>query len=435
MKSLSFMEKLSLAYHFFTKITPTMIFPYKSPEEIRAYQFERIKSILIEAYEHVPFYRKLYDKSGVDVYSIQSLEEFSQKIPCIVKSDIINHTDEFINDKYQKESLTLSRSSGTSGVFVDLYADASVYIKIEIQVIRMIKEIYKKYSPFDKEVLVYTSEYPVSSILGMYRSYYVNNLENSDRIFNFIIEKKPTVLAVYPSILREIINNIDYDYKSLGIKLIITNSEASSQLERDYFSRVFNCDVIDEFSSEEIQSIAYQCKEHNYHEVADCSFIEVLEYDSNAPVPDGQIGELTGTSLLNYAMPMIRYRHGDSVVKSGQTCPCGKNTPVFSRLEGRCNSSFVKKNGKSIPSGKLLDWSYSLVLNKNYRVQEFQIVQDSLTDISIYLVAKQLSHEEKEDIISYFQTFFGTDLNVTLHIVDTISKTSSGKHIPIYSKI
>jgi phenylacetate-CoA ligase len=155
-----------------------MKFPYKSLEEIREYQFKRIKELLIEAFEHVPFYRKLYTKCNVDVYSINSLEDFARKIPCITKKDITDHVDEFISDKFRKDALTLSRSSGTSGTVVDLYADENVYIDVEIQVIRMIKEIYDNYSPFDKEVLVYTSEYPVSSIMGFYRSYYINNLKD-----------------------------------------------------------------------------------------------------------------------------------------------------------------------------------------------------------------------------------------------------------------
>lgn len=435
MRSLTFIEKLSLAYKYITEINSVMSFPYKTRDEIRAFQLKKIQNLLIEAYNNVPFYKKLYDSHGVNVYNIKSLNDFSQMIPTITKKDIAEHGDEFINTRFKKKKLVLSRSSGTTGAFIDLYSDSSVYINVEIQVIRMIRELYDKYSFRDKEVLVYTSEYPISSIFGAFHAYYINNLESYNNIFNFILQKRPTVLAIYPSILREIIRRIIYDFKSLEIKLIITNSEASSQVERQYFAEIFNCTVIDEFSSEEIQSIAYQCKFQNYHEIPDCSYIELLESDSDKPVRIGERGEIVGTSLLNFAMPLIRYRQGDTAISSLETCQCGKNTPVLVKLEGRCNSSFHRINGDTIPSGKLLDWSYSLVLDKGYKIHEFQIIQETMKEIVIYLVADTISGEVIKSIETEFNDLFGEEFHVEVIIVEKIPKTKSGKHIPIISKV
>lgn len=435
MRALSFMERLSLASQYFCRIKKIMKFPYKSLDEIRAYQFKEIKALLIEAYENVDFYKKFYDEHNVDVYTISSLEEFSEKIPCITKKDIIENTQAFINKKYKNKPLILSRSSGSSGTMVDLYADSSLYTEIELRVIRMIKEIYSKYSAFEKEVLVYTSEYPVSSIMGMYRSFFVSNLLNYEKIFEFILEKKPTVIAIYPSILREIIQHLSYDFKSLGIKLIITNSEASTQLERDDFAKIFDCDVIDEFSSEELQSIAYQCSEKKYHEVSDCTYIEILELNSDKTAPMGEIGEITGTCLLNHAMPMIRYRQGDLATLTVTDCACNKCTPILKHLEGRKNSSFLKRNGEIIPSGKLLDWAYSLVLDKSYKISEYKIIQESFEAVTILIVCNSLSEQDMQEIAESFKAMFGEEFTVSVELVDRIEKTKAGKQIPIISKI
>lgn len=435
MRALSFMESFALALQYLCKTKTIMKFPYKPLDEIRMYQFKKIKELLIEAYENVAFYKKFYDEHNVDVYSISSLKEFSEKIPCITKKDIINNPQAFINKKYKNKRLILSRSSGSSGTMVDLYADGSLYAEIELRVIRMIKEIYCKYSAFEKEVLVYTSEYPVSSIMGMYRSYYVSNLLNYEKIFEFILEKKPTVIAIYPSILREIIQHVSYDFKSLGIKLIIINSEASTQMERDNFAKLFACDVIDEFSSEELQSIAYQCSEKRYHEVSDCTYIEILELNSDKAVPMGEIGEITGTCLLNHAMPMIRYRQGDLAALTATNCACKKCTPVLKHLEGRKNASFIKENGEIIPSGKLLDWAYSLVLDKNFNISEYKIIQESFWMVTVLIVSNDFSEQDAQELAESFKAMFGNEFTVSVQLVDHIEKTKAGKHIPIISKI
>ena len=303
-------------------------FPFQKPDLIKKYQWEIIKRIVTEAYIHVPFYRERYAGLDVNPLNLNSFADF-EKLPTISKKDLVNNELSFVDERYDINSLIRSKTSGSSGVFLDIYCPEDMFVKEELQVLRMLKDLCPSYNLFSREVLVYTSKYPVSSILGFYKAYYINNLESAKTIFNFIKEKRPTVVAIYPSILREILNCIKYDFKSLGIKLILTNSEQSTQAERDRFSREFNCSVKDEFSSEELQSIACQCNENLYHEVSDCSYIEILGIDTDETVKRNEIGEIVGTCLINDAMPLIRYRQGDLARKTDITCPCGKKTPVI----------------------------------------------------------------------------------------------------------
>jgi phenylacetate-coenzyme A ligase PaaK-like adenylate-forming protein len=47
--------------------------------------------------------------------------------------------------------------------------------------------------------------------------------------------------------------------------------------------------------------------------------LEVLTGDR--PAEEGEEGELVATSLFSYAMPFIRYRMGDMVVRGPTPCP------------------------------------------------------------------------------------------------------------------
>lgn len=56
---------------------------YSSAADIEKMQFEKLKAVLIHAYEHVPYYHKIFDKCGLNVYNIKDSSEIS-KIPTLV---------------------------------------------------------------------------------------------------------------------------------------------------------------------------------------------------------------------------------------------------------------------------------------------------------------------------------------------------------------
>lgn len=86
---------------------------YSSAADIEKMQFEKLKAVLIHAYEHVPYYHKIFDKCGLNVYNIKDSSEIS-KIPTLDKAEIIANFDELqaddIDDFY---SATTGGSTGT----------------------------------------------------------------------------------------------------------------------------------------------------------------------------------------------------------------------------------------------------------------------------------------------------------------------------------
>lgn len=302
----------------------------------------------------------------------------------------------------------------------------------------MIYDLHPKYNPFDKELLVYTSEYPFSSLLGLYEVRYINNLSTPIEITKAIEATNPSVLAIYPSILRSVLEYNNYKLPSNNIKLVLLNSEQSTQLERDEYEKLCNCSVMDEFSSEELLSIACQCACKKYHLVQDCSYIELLRPNTNEPVLCGEEGEIVGTNLINFSMPIIRYRQEDfATFAVEQYCSCGKTTPIIECFSGRINSSFKKMNGELIASGKILDWTYSLVLTMNLGIKEFEIIQHTFTNITANLVVDDRFVANQDEILfkRNFNQVFGDEFIININIVTHITKTKSGKHIPIRSLV
>ena len=81
--------------------------------EIEEKQINKVKQVLVHAYEHTSYYRKLFDEIGFDVYSFSEKDDI-KKIPLLTKEIIIEHFDDIqaddISDFY---SATTGGSTGT----------------------------------------------------------------------------------------------------------------------------------------------------------------------------------------------------------------------------------------------------------------------------------------------------------------------------------
>ena len=51
---------------------------------------------------------------------------------------------------------------------------------------------------------------------------------------------------------------------------------------------------------------------------------EVVDPETGAPLPDGEVGELVFTTLTKEALPMLRYRTGDLARLTREPCVCGR---------------------------------------------------------------------------------------------------------------
>jgi len=85
--------------------------------------------------------------------------------------------------------------------------------------------------------------------------------------------------------------------------------------------------------------------------MAEGLYVEVVQ--GNAHVKSEKFGSILITELLNYAMPLIRYRIGDMGVLDLQPCPCGKGLPQLREIAGRFTDFLVGTDG-CLVSGAVL---------------------------------------------------------------------------------
>src|SRR5205823_1358723 len=91
---------------------------------------------------------------------------------------------------------------------------------------------------------------------------------------------------------------------------IVTSAEVLEPEERALVERVFGCRVFNRYGCREVSVIASECDAHQgMHVMAEGLLVEIETPDG--PAAPGVMGNLLVTDLLNFAMPMIRYRIGD----------------------------------------------------------------------------------------------------------------------------
>ncbi len=97
--------------------------------------------------------------------------------------------------------------------------------------------------------------------------------------------------------------------------------------------------------------IAMDCEyETGIHIWADHYLVEVLDPETHKPVEDGQPGELVLSNLSFEIMPLLRYRTGDNVVISFETCECGRTHPRITRFVGRLDDMILISGTNVFPS-------------------------------------------------------------------------------------
>jgi len=150
-------------------------------------------------------------------------------------------------------------------------------------------------------------------------------------------------------------------------------------------------------------------------------------------VEPSERGEIVCTTLINHAMPLIRYRIRDVGVSVEEQCSCGITLPLMKIMEGRADDFLVATDGRIIPPTVFFPYPFENVEG----IRQFRVIQERRDKLTIQLVAKEtfLSNEVLEKARREIHKLFGEDMQVESKIVSKIERDSSGKLRKIISHV
>lgn len=149
---------------------------------------------------------------------------------------------------------------------------------------------------------------------------------------------QPTVVCCTPTYamrLLEVAREARVALRTGPVRVLIVAGEPGGSIPatRRRLEQEWGARVIDHHGLTEVGPTSFECLESpGFLHINEREYIaEVIDPDSDQPVPDGQRGELVITNLGRMASPVIRYRTRDLVVRTHEPCPCGR---TFARLVG-----------------------------------------------------------------------------------------------------
>lgn len=406
------------------------------PAELKKVQNEKMKAVVTHAYEHVPFYHRKLHKASIKPEDIKSIEDLS-KIPVTTKTELqaSSVTDRIANTVNLNDCLT-EVTSGSTGVPLTLFIDkraedfrgamwARAYSENGLRLMDKLAIIQDPRRFPHGERLV--------ERLRNSRIKDISIFDNPQRQTKILEIFRPDVIKGYASSLEILADFLRNRERKFTLHSIFSGAELLLKTEREMMASVFDCDVLDYYGSTEFSLLGWECSHHaGYHINSEGTLIEFIK-DGEA-VSAGERGDIVCTGLVNYAMPLIRYRIGDEGVPIDAPCPCGRPLPLLKILEGRTGDFLVTLDGRLIPPTAFSPYPFASLRG----IRQFRVIQETRERITIQLVLE--NNVSSADCLFSQATdgihrIFGESVQVNFQILDNIEKDSTGKLRKIVSHV
>jgi phenylacetate-CoA ligase len=392
-------------------------------------QQERLRMTLNNAYNNVPFYkRNLTDFPFDSKDLIFELE----KIPFLTRKDVFENFSELRSADYNDFNSYTGLTGGTTGQPLQLVFSVSSHFSEWAFIYAMWSRI--GYTPRSRRVLLTTSRNPKSK-----KNWQINYHHNELKIFGYDLSEgnldeyiklmndfKPDFLYGMPSVLvlwAKIIN--ENKVVLPRFKGAFCGSEALSIHQKKVISETFSCRVLSWYGQTEKVVLGGECEcSDQYHLFPEYGYTELVDDHGNVIRQPNQQGEIIGTSFINNAMPLIRYRTGDFAEYAEGECECGRSYPRLVNVVGRRNIQFLVLNDNK----KILFTSIDLQKDIFKNVYQWQFVQDIPGQVKVRVISNdRFTEKDSEMIYRDLESQCSEKIVFHIEVVDELFRTNAGK--------
>lgn len=398
---------------------------FASAQSIKAFQEQRLREELQYLDQQSPFYRNRFATQGIDLCTIQHLEDL-QQIPVTTKQDLQLHGEDFVCVP-RHQIVDYVTTSGTLG-------DPVTFALTDDDLDRL---AYNEALSFgtagctadDTIQLMTTIDRRFMAGLAYFlgaRALKCGVIRVGNGIpelqWDTIKRIGPTACVVVPSFLMKLIayaesNGIDYGDSSLrkaiciGEALRTPDDFQLNTLGHQIHEKWSSLELFSTYASTEMQSSFTECRCHcGGHLPPDLIIVEFLD-DDNHPVAEGEPGEVTITTLGVQGMPLLRFKTGDICRHYTQPCGCGRNTVRLSSLLGR-KGQMIKFKGTTLYPPALFDVLDNIPEVENYLVEVFT---NSLGTDQVQIKIGSANHSE--EFVKQIKDVFRSKVRVAPDIV------------------
>ena len=415
---------------------------YWPQDKLREYQNKKLRKIVRYAYDHVPFYHYRFRKEGINPNEIRTIADLT-KLSILRKDDVRKNLGQIISRKYDLARLKIVRTSGSTGKPLHFYISKkedeyrkAKHLRANISVGQRLR---------DKWVLVTSPLHAgettkLQQWLGIYCPTPVLVFHDVGTQISIIEELKPDILDGYSSSLWLLAKEMKKrGAETIKPRFIIGGAELIGDPSRQFVEKAFDAPVYDQYACDEMERIAWQCKEkEEYHVDADSIVVQFVDKNGEEVAP-GERGEIVCTSLFNYAIPFIRYAVDDIGIPSNEKCRCGRTLPLMKLVEGRKDSFLILSDGQVLSP---LGFDAAMCLFKFHsNIDQYRIAQRKI-DLFEFLIKLNSNGVDEEAVEKELLTHLRRTLNIStdkatfdVKFVENIPLDKTGKLRKVVSEL
>jgi len=409
----------------------------RTAEEQTADQLRRLRSMLSYAGVHCAHYREVFHKVGFEPDAVRSLSDL-QRLPLLDKETVRSQADRLLADQVPSRTIA-GQTSGTTGTAFSFviseeanqrhyatqwfhmswagvqWGDRWAFFGVHPVAPRdSLRPPFWVLDPFEKE-LIFSSQHMTPATLPEYAG--------------ALADYRPAVICGIPSAIHIMALYLNEKARrDIRPKGVFTWAENTLPYQRESIEEAFGCRVYSSYGNGEHTGHLLQCEKGNFHVVPETCVVEVLDSLGNPAAP-GEMGELVCTSLIERAMPLIRYRIGDTAIGAEGLCSCGRTTPILSDITGRTHNFVLGRDGRRY--GPLAHLFTSVML-----IKEAQFVQNEPGSVCIRVVPRTgYGSDNQACLMEAARNEFGNQVDVTIEVVDAIPRTEGGKFPVVVSHL
>jgi phenylacetate-CoA ligase len=399
--------------------------------ELERYVSRRLLVMLAHAASTVPYYQRrgellnLVEAPGADAFDVL------RRFPVVTKADVLEDPEAFRSRASDLGPLVKAVTSGTTGTPFELWMTRDAFDAGDALWWR--RNVWSGYRDGEWIArLVGDSAVPLSDPTPakpwrvswtdrrIYMSTYHMNRETASLFLDMLESRRPEYLMGYPSSLEILAGFCEYEGRTLEWqpKAVWFSSEPMYEHQRDIVGRVFGERIVGLFGSAERIVSASQCEEGSYHLSAVDGFVE------------GQFGRLEihdparVTTLLNPAMPLVRFELGDAITPMpAYQCACGRTLPVIDPVITRQIDYLETPSGRRV-TGVALTWAVRDLVG----IRRTQIIQVSENTVEVHIDADEgVVEQQGRRLADRLRKMTFGELQIACLQDTSIEMTSSGK--------
>ncbi len=379
---------------------------YPSQQDLESRQLALVKALLKEVCASNPFYQAKLSGLSTDFDAIAS---FQSSIPFTTKREWVAdqeaHPPYGTNLTYPRGRYTrCHQTSGTSGKpmrWLDTPSSWDFVLDDWIEVMRA-AGLHQEdrfffafsFGPF----LGFWAAFEAALKLGSF-SLSGGGMTTETRL-QALVKNEITVLACTPTYairMGEAAKEFGLDVNALPLRCILVAGEPGGSLPsvRERLKTLWpTATVFDHHGMTETGPVSFQCpaKPGTLH-INDLSYLaEVLDRETDQPVPFGAKGELVLTTLRRTGSPLIRYRTGDLVeLAEPGSCGCGRShTALTGGIIGRVDDMVVVRGVNVYPS------AVDEIVRRTGGVVEYQVERTEKQSLAELTLRIEVAREEPE---------------------------------------